>query len=344
MAMTDTASQTRRSGANESGISVVIPAYNIEDYIARAVRSALCQARPADEIIVVNDGSTDGTREVLAEFGDSIQVIDQENRGLSGARNTGIRASRFAWIAFLDGDDQWLEGYLAGQEAAIAAAREQVMWSFGNFTRYLHAEERRSVCFDPNRAKAAMGEKGYFENYFAASAAGFHGFPGTIMIHREVFDTVGFFDEQQGFAEDLDMWYRISYQYPKVACCTEPCSIYYLDRPGTLTETWKDTKTEALIELVSRHLPLAREAGLGEDFEKLVGMQVRSWIRAELFHDRPELIRRMLREFRAYLSGGFVILIRLLMVCPGLTRRMCRLISRIVRRLGLRKRVVRRPG
>lgn len=330
--------------ARVSGISVVIPAYNIEDYIARAVQSALCQARPADEIIVVNDGSTDGTREVLAEFGDSIQVIDQENRGLSGARNTGIRASRFSWIAFLDGDDQWLEGYLAGQEAAIAAAREEVMWSFGNFYRYLHAEDRRSVCFDPKAAKQAMGEKGYFGNYFAASAAGFHGHPATMVIHRRVFETVGLFDENQGFAEDLDMWYRISYSFATVACSPEPNLIYYMDRPGTLTETWKDTKTEALIELISRHLPMARNAGLAEDFERLTGMQVQSWIRAELFRERPDLIRRMLDEFRAFLPGGFVVLIRILMICPGLTRRGCHLISRIVRRFGLRKRVIRRPG
>ncbi len=95
-------------------VSVVIPTYNDEGTIAATVESALAQ-KFADrfEVIVVNDGSTDGTRAILAKFGDRIRVIDQANRGVSAARNGGIRAASGEYIGLLDGDDTWTEDKLA---------------------------------------------------------------------------------------------------------------------------------------------------------------------------------------------------------------------------------------
>ncbi|HEV2170316.1 MAG TPA: glycosyltransferase family A protein, partial [Candidatus Binatus sp.] len=95
-------------------VSVVIPAFNDEGTIAATVESALAQRFDGDfEVIVVNDGSTDGTRAELAKFGARIRVIDQANRGVSAARNAGIRAASGEYIAFLDGDDTWTEDKLA---------------------------------------------------------------------------------------------------------------------------------------------------------------------------------------------------------------------------------------
>jgi len=95
-------------------VSVVIPTYNDEGTIAATVESALAQKfAGAFEVIVVNDGSTDGTREKLAKFGDRIRVIDQANRGVSAARNAGIKAAAGEYIALLDGDDMWTEDKLA---------------------------------------------------------------------------------------------------------------------------------------------------------------------------------------------------------------------------------------
>lgn len=95
-------------------VSVVIPAFNDEGTIAATVESALAQRFDGEfEVIVVNDGSTDGTRAELAKFGDRIRVIDQENKGVSAARNAGIRAAAGEYIAFLDADDTWTEDKLA---------------------------------------------------------------------------------------------------------------------------------------------------------------------------------------------------------------------------------------
>ena len=101
-------------------VSVVIPTYNNEGTIAAAVQSALAQRFDAEfEVIVVNDGSTDGTRGILAKFDDRIRVIDQENRGVSAARNAGIRAATGEYIAPLDGDDTWTEDKLQKTAAVL---------------------------------------------------------------------------------------------------------------------------------------------------------------------------------------------------------------------------------
>ncbi|MDD4356928.1 MAG: glycosyltransferase family A protein [Smithellaceae bacterium] len=88
-------------------ISVVIPAYNGEPYLRRSIDSALAQTFRPMEIIVVDDGSTDGTAAVAKGYGDAIRNIRQKNGGVSAARNTGIKASQGDWVAFLDVDDEW---------------------------------------------------------------------------------------------------------------------------------------------------------------------------------------------------------------------------------------------
>ena len=86
-------------------VSVVIPAYNSGAYISRTVESVLGQSRPADEIIVVDDGSTDKTGEIVQTYGGKVRYIRQENAGASAASNTGIENATCPWIALLDGDD-----------------------------------------------------------------------------------------------------------------------------------------------------------------------------------------------------------------------------------------------
>lgn len=97
--------------------SVVIPAYNCADYVAEAVQSVLDQAYPEREIIVVNDGSTDGTLEALHGFGNAIRVVDQENTGPAGARNAGLRAATGDYVALLDADDLWFRASSRGRSS-----------------------------------------------------------------------------------------------------------------------------------------------------------------------------------------------------------------------------------
>ncbi|MHC5139531.1 MAG: glycosyltransferase family 2 protein, partial [Planctomycetota bacterium] len=89
-------------------ISAVIPAYNAAKYIARSIDSVLAQTHPVDEIVIVDDGSTDNTAAIIKDYGDKVRYIHQPNAGVSAARNTGIEAATGNWIAFLDADDEWL--------------------------------------------------------------------------------------------------------------------------------------------------------------------------------------------------------------------------------------------
>ena len=105
----------------EQSVSVIIPTFNRAERLPRALLSVLEQSRPADEVIVVDDGSSDQTRELLkAEF-PAIKLIVQSNQGVSAARNRGVEASSGSWLAFLDSDDEWLPEKLEVQMQAAAA-------------------------------------------------------------------------------------------------------------------------------------------------------------------------------------------------------------------------------
>ena len=146
-------------------VSVVIPVYNLGDCVARALESVLAQTRRPDEIIVVDDGSTDRTAQELEKYKDRIRYLRQDNAGVSVARNHAIRAARCEWIAFLDGDDEWMPGYLEAQ-LALLERNPDLIWSSGNFLRHsLHKNNCRPR-LDPERARAILGDKDYFEDFF----------------------------------------------------------------------------------------------------------------------------------------------------------------------------------
>src|ERR1700759_4661578 len=90
-------------------VSAVIPAYNRRNYLSRAINSVLAQTVPVDEIVVVDDGSSDGSADLVESLcGDRVRVIRQTNTGVAGARHRGVREARGEWIAFLDSDDEWM--------------------------------------------------------------------------------------------------------------------------------------------------------------------------------------------------------------------------------------------
>lgn len=187
-----------------STVSVIIPTFNRALSVRRAVSSVLFQAFRDVEVIVVDDGSDDDTRYQLAPFRRFIRVISHpENRGVSAARNTGIRASGSPWIAFLDSDDYWLPEKLSAQMAFHEENPEAVV----SQTEEIWIRKGRRV----NPRKKHLKPSG---EIFVPSLRLCLVSPSAVMVKASLFDEVGLFDEDLPACEDYDLWLRISARYP----------------------------------------------------------------------------------------------------------------------------------
>ncbi len=323
-------------------VSVVIAAYNVEDYIARSIASVLSQTRKADEIIVIDDGSTDGTAAEIQKFGDAVRYVYQENSGVSAARNHGIRLSGHEWVAFLDSDDEWLACRLEKQ-LAIAEKNPELMWITGNFIRCLCNEKKQGMMLEAAKAERLVNGSNCFENYFYAFRNKAGGHTNTMLIKRDVFDKAGMFDERMNYGEDSDLWWRIAYHWPRIGYVAKPLAIYHLTRPATLSKGSTDKQIRTLIGQLEKHLALAEQYGQMENFRPLASFLVRSWIRGLLFTNQPELVRDVMSKFGYLLGFRFRILGRIAMRFPSGTATVCHAISKCVRALSIRKEILRRP-
>ena len=196
-------------------VSVVIPTYNRLQPLLRAVGSVVEQTRPADEIIVVDDGSTDGSAQALHQRFPNVTVLVQENRGVSAARNVGTQHAGGAWIAFLDSDDEWLPRKLERQLQALQRHHES--GDHAVLPRLCHTDEiwiRDGVRVNPMKKHAKRG--GFiFDRCLLLCCIS----PSSALLHRSVFDDIGWFDETLPACEDYDLWLRF--------CAREP--VLYVD-------------------------------------------------------------------------------------------------------------------
>jgi glycosyltransferase involved in cell wall biosynthesis len=191
------------AGSRTPGVSVVIPTCNRAWCLGEALDSVLAQDFRDFELIVVDDGSTDGTAGLLAGYGDRIRVVSQENRGVSAARNAGIAAARGGLIAFLDSDDLWLPGKLAAQVAFFAAHPAALICQ----TEELWVRNGRRV--NPGRRHRKRGGL-IFEPSLELCLVS----PSAVMARRELFAAVGLFDEALAACEDYDLWLRVACRIP----------------------------------------------------------------------------------------------------------------------------------
>jgi len=284
-------------------VSVVIPAYNAAAYLGRALDSVLAQTRPAAEIIVVDDGSTDDTAGVAAGYGPAVRLIGQTNGGASVARNTGIEAAGGAnWIGFLDADDEWLPGKLEGQLAHLER-NPQLVWTCGNFYHCHVGQSDLPLARDPQRARALLREKEYFETYFQAYQAGFYAWTSTLLVRREVLYGAGLFRPGQLRANDTDLWFRIAYRWPEIGYLPEPLAVYHRDVPLSITKVFRDSRI--LGDLVERHLELSAAAGRRAEFERCARAMLQVWMREVLAEGRGDEVLELVERFGAMLPFRF---------------------------------------
>ncbi len=195
-------------------ISVVIPAHNVEDFIRRSVNSVLAQKYTPLEIIVVDDGSTDGTATVVQSYGDAVRYLHQKNSGVAVARNTGIHAATGNYIAFLDADDEWRPHHLENA-AKILQTHPDLRWYGAAVNQYIH-ETGQVVAEYKEKKPGRLIEGAYFKDYMTAFPPYAHIAPSTMVIHRPVFNEVGMFDPAKRMGQDLDMWFRIALYFPQI--------------------------------------------------------------------------------------------------------------------------------
>jgi glycosyltransferase involved in cell wall biosynthesis len=200
------------SSANNSCnlVDVVIPAYNAARYIEETLSSVASQVDALYKIIVVNDGSTDQTQELVSQFAAkhshlSIQIIEQANAGLSAARNAGIKASTAPYIAFLDADDLWLPEKLTKQLSVFNQAQNDKLGLVYCAYSVISEDSTRlsSVAVISPSLRGDASRKLLQGNFISGSGS-------AVLIKRTVFDAVGLFDQKLRAGEDWDMWLRIS--------------------------------------------------------------------------------------------------------------------------------------
>ncbi len=289
-------------------ISVVVTSYNSQDTIGDAVASVLAQTHLPEEIIVVDDGSTDKSLEVLAQFAGRITVVRQDNQGPSAARNAGIAAASGEWIAFLDGDDSWHPEKLALQLVAMDRFSDAAViasdWTRAPFGTYAHDEPR-------------------IERVFASEIAVLNRYQtSTVLARRTVLDAAGGFDSALDSAEDWDLWLRVSKLKPGILIRLP--LVFYRDNPQGVSKNLRRLAllAEVIMDREATHEYFSRSfvanlsawhnqrfivaALLNRDFEQAKELALRSksrgslanHVQAYLIYTQPFLLERLTRRAR----------------------------------------------
>ncbi len=247
-------------------ISVIVPAYNVAPYVGAAIKSALTQTYPNIEVVVVNDGSTDDTATVLAAYESQIVLVSQENRGVVGARNAGLRAASGTFVALLDADDIWLphrmerlmEPFEAGANVEIVTSDSYLMEDFTPTEKRSYTDRNRRPFPGPEIDQIAEIARLNFI------------FIG-VLFRRELIERCGIFAEgtRRGAsydghavggrgasiegAEDYELWTRFLLSGARVGFVDEPLG-YYRVRSGSLSDAKKE-QGRAHLAVLERHLP-----------------------------------------------------------------------------------------
>jgi len=185
-------------------ISVIIPTYNRCDLVRRALKSVVEQKDVVFEVLLIDDGSTDRTKSmVAAEFPSMTYLTFPPRQGPAAARNRGIENAQGEWIAFLDSDDEWLPGKLKTQ-----------LDFFTQHPEYKIGQTEETWIRNGVRVNPMAKHKKYGGWIFDKCLPLCIISPSAVMIHKEIFDTVGLFDESLPACEDYDLWLRIAAKYP----------------------------------------------------------------------------------------------------------------------------------
>jgi len=190
--------------------SIVVPLYNKSYSISRCIDSILLQTYSSFEIIVVNDGSTDDSLSIVEDtypheiYSGVIKVVDQTNKGVSAARNSGVQLAKSNYVCFLDADDEWKPTFLIEIKRLINDFPKANLYCLQHETKINQKDPVRNRCYYRD------GYRGYIENFFKASLVGSIANSSKICISKNALKSVGGFPEGYKSGEDLYVWMEIS--------------------------------------------------------------------------------------------------------------------------------------
>ncbi|MDD3317088.1 MAG: glycosyltransferase family A protein [Methanosarcina sp.] len=235
-----------------------MPLYNKEPHVKRALYSVISQKVQDFEIVVVNDGSTDKSADIVKSFSDArIRLINQKNRGVSVARNRGIDEAKAELIAFLDADDEWMPNYLE----TILRLREKYQ-DAGLYATSLKTEFIDNVLMDKDKKlRKLIPDEGLILNYFKVNLKDVSHkdifYTSSVTVPKKIFSEIGGFQTGFWWGEDIDMWSRIALKYP-FAYSSHACAIYYQNVVNSAAYRRKPVKGHPLLETGKEALKLGR--------------------------------------------------------------------------------------
>ncbi|MBI9016349.1 MAG: glycosyltransferase family 2 protein [Phycisphaerae bacterium] len=262
------------SDNNEYQVSVIIPAYNAENQIATAIQSILDQKHKAFEIIVVDDGSTDNTAEIVKKFGDPVKYIHQENSGVSTTCNTGIKAAKGNWIAFLDSDDYWFPDKLL-EQISLLKRNQHLHWATCNFVFHNYSNNTKKPFWEIGKSKKLLQDKEYFNDAIVAFNMGMSLHRSCMLVKKASLEKSGYFDPQISSAEDLDIFIRFAYHFPEIGYITTSMANYVYNSPGSLSNRPYNKKMSVISKFIMKHLELSKKFNKYESFKIIAINQLR---------------------------------------------------------------------
>jgi glycosyltransferase involved in cell wall biosynthesis len=240
-------------------VSVIIPAYNSESYIAETIDSILRQDYPALEIWVVDDGSVDNTQAIVRSYGDKVQLLTQQNQGSAAARNLGVLHAQGKYIAFLDADDVWRKDKISLQVDALRksgykmAYSSFIRWHPDAQGRYAPPDSLFDTPHHPDITSARIVTGWVYADLLLDCMV----WTSSVMVEKTEIVKAGLFDETLRKGQDYDLWLRLSQQIEMLGL-TQPTALYRI-HPDNITSAVKDVNYEYLI--LSRALARWGESG-----------------------------------------------------------------------------------
>jgi len=257
-------------------VTVVIPAYNQVRFLGETIKSVLGQTAGDFELIVVNDGSTDGTRELLDAYRASrIQVLHQENRGLSAARNAGLEAGHGRYVAFLDADALWLPNMLATTVAVLEQDPEVDMVA-GGWDEIDEAGDEVDRETGIPRWTDLSGRQTQVDHDFPGVILRGNMFPvHVVVLRRSCLECCGRFDTKLQAVEDWDLWIRLAIHGHRIHLLSTPVA-RYRKRAGSMSRTLS-LMEEAIVRMIATRLDDPRLAA--RKSELLPSVWRSAWVR-----------------------------------------------------------------